>query len=132
MSTQASTVSPWIITARHVLGIAVVSLASPYVLHQVEPLYFWASTALGAIAFGSALAGLLYVFFTKRQRGRFFQTWWYCMWVCAALLLIGHWTSAGALNPIAAKILGGVAFVGVIVVVVVGAARLVKMLGLDE
>lgn len=66
--------------ARHIVGMAILALASPYVWHDSQPFMTWTMTWLVPIGMALVVFGLYALFFTKRAKaawpGRFFMLAW--------------------------------------------------------
>lgn len=66
--------------ARHIVGMMILALASPYVWYSSQGTITWASTWITPLLMAGIVFGLYALFFTKRAKaawpGRFFMLAW--------------------------------------------------------
>lgn len=75
--------------ARHVVGMMILALASPYVWYGSQGLMTWVSTWLTPLLFASLAFGLYYLFFTKRAKAAWPRSFFILAWVLLALVVGG-------------------------------------------
>lgn len=94
--------TPMAITvARHVAGMAVVSLANPLIYYDNNPIEAWAITLFGAIIIASILFGILALIQPQRVKLLFPMTPIKSAWFILALMLLSNWQSYKQAAPTA-------------------------------
>ena len=77
-----------LIFARHIVGMGILSLASPYVWYGSERTVTWLTTWITPLAMASVAFGLYALFFTKKARaawpGSFFMLAWVMLGLAVA------------------------------------------------
>lgn len=91
-ATQATPAPNLVIYGRHVVGMAIVSLANPVIYYHPEPVGWWLSMWLGSLAFALACFFLYYLFFTERAKGAWPSRFFMIAWVFMGLLMLGGWS----------------------------------------
>lgn len=87
-TTVAATPQPLRI-ARHVVGMMILALASPYVWYGSQGFMTWVSTWLIPLLFAVFAFGLYYLFFTKRAKAAWPRSFFMLAWVLLALVVGG-------------------------------------------
>lgn len=85
-----------VIAGRHLLGLALVALASP-VVWRGEGFAGWLSTLVVALVIAAVINGVLSLFFTKRAKARgargMASSFFITAWVLLGLGILGQWQS---------------------------------------
>lgn len=82
----------WIRYARHLVGIAILMLASPEVVLFGGGVGGWASLVVILVLFAFALAGLYALFFTQRAKRNWPSSLFRVGWTLAVVYLLGSWS----------------------------------------
>ncbi len=84
--------SPGVLAARHGVGVLLLMLLQHPNRYEAYGFWFtWLGAALGAFVAAGLLAGLAWVFFTNRERGRFLRSFAISSWFFAVLSLMNQW-----------------------------------------
>ncbi|WP_313561488.1 hypothetical protein [Diaphorobacter nitroreducens] len=81
MGTSAKTATPApLLFGRHIVGMMILALASPYIWYDSQPVMTWTMTWIVPAGMALAAFGLFALFFTNRAKaawpGRFFMLAW--------------------------------------------------------
>ena len=82
----------WIRYARHLVGIAILMLASPEVVLFGGGVGGWVSLVMILVLFAFALAGLYALFFTQRAKRNWPSSLFRVGWTLAVVYLLGAWS----------------------------------------
>lgn len=82
----------WIRYARHLVGIAMLMLASPEVVLYGGGVDGWVSLVVILVLIAFALAGLYALFFTKRAKRNWPSSLFRVAWTLTVLYLLGSWS----------------------------------------
>lgn len=104
----AEPTSQTIIFARHIVGMAILALASPLIYHSSEPVAYWLASWLAPVAISAVVFGLYALFFTRHAKRSWPSSFFTLAWILVALCAAGPWLSTlrerqaasqSALNP---------------------------------
>ena len=89
----AEPTSQTIIFARHIVGMAILALASPLIYHSSEPVTYWFASWLAPVAISAAVFGLYALFFTRHAKRSWPRSFFTLAWILVALSTAGPWIS---------------------------------------
>lgn len=95
--------SKTIIFARHIVGMAILALASPLIYHSSEPVGYWFASWMAPVAISAAVFGMYALFFTRHAKRSWPHSFFTLAWILVALSTAGPWMSKLRENRAAAR-----------------------------
>nr|WP_182312315.1 hypothetical protein [Comamonas testosteroni] len=89
----AEPTSQTIIFARHIVGMAILALASPLIYYSSEPVAYWLASWLAPVVISAVVFGLYALFFTQHAKRSWPRSFFTLAWILVALCAAGPWIS---------------------------------------